>query len=271
MDCGSSSHAAILEARQHNIDVIVTDHHELPDDLPEAMAVINPKRNDSPAELDHLAGVGVAFYLIINVRLKLREIGYWQKQNEPNLKWYCDLVALGTVADVTPMVKENRILTRAGIEVLQTGDNGGLQMLMNQCGIDKRHVDTTDIAFKLAPRMNAAGRVSHADAAMALLTADNPADAARQAGLLDALNRRRREMEKALLDEIDAHLDRHPSISESNIIMLHGRGWHMGILGIVASRLVSRYARPAVILTLEGDVAKGSARSIPGIDLAGLL
>jgi len=270
VDCGSSSHEAILEARRHDIDVIVTDHHEMPDELPKAIAVINPKRKDNAAGLGNLAGVGVAFYLIINVRLELRKMGFWHAQKEPNLKLYCDLVALGTVADVTPMVRENRILTKAGLEVLQSTENGGLRTLMDRCGIDKRYVGAMDIAFKLAPHLNAAGRVAHADAAMALLSADNPAAAARQASHLMALNRKRREMESALLQEIDAYLDQDPSASKTNILMLHGRGWHMGILGIVASRLVNRFARPVVILTLEGNVAKGSARSIPGIDLAGL-
>jgi len=270
VDCGSSNHEAILAAQRHGIDVIVTDHHEMPDELPKAIAVINPKRKDNAAGLDNLAGVGVAFYLIINVRLELRKMGFWHAKKEPNLRSYCDLVALGTVADVTPMVRENRILTKAGLEVLQSTDNGSLQTLMAQCGIDKRYVDAMDIAFKLAPRLNAAGRVAHADAAMALLTADNPAAAARQADHLTALNQKRRKMEKILLQEIDACLDQDPSMSQTNIIMLHGRGWHMGILGIVASRLVDRFARPVVILTLEGNVAKGSARSIPGVDLSGL-
>ena len=218
VDCGSSSHEAILEAQQHDIDVIVTDHHATPDELPKAIAVINPKRKDNGAGLDNLAGVGVAFYLIINVRLKLRKMGFWHTQKEPNLKSYCDMVELGTVADVTPMIRENRNLTKAGLEVLQSTDNGSLQTLMDQCGIDRRYVGAMDIAFKLAPRLNAAGRVAHADAAMALLTADNPAAAARQAGHLTALNRKRRELEKALLQEIDAHLDQDPSMTKNNII-----------------------------------------------------
>ena len=166
VDCGSANHDAVLEARRHGIDVIVTDHHELPDELPDALAVINPKRKDNTPGLDNLAGVGVAFYLIINVRMQLRKTGYWHRQKEPNLKLYCDLVALGTVADVAPMVKENRILTKAGLEVLQTNESSGIRTLMEQCSIDKRHVDAEDIAFKLAPRLNAAGRVAHADAAM---------------------------------------------------------------------------------------------------------
>ena len=188
VDCGSSSHAAILEAQHHNIDVIVTDHHEPPEELPEALAVINPKRKDASRGLGDLAGVGVAFYLIINLRMQLREIGFWRGQQEPNLKMLCDLVALGTVADVVPMVNENRILTRAGLEVLQTKGNTGIRMLMDQCRIDKRYMDSMDIAFKLAPRLNAAGRVAHADAAMALLAAENSGDAAQHAEHLQALN-----------------------------------------------------------------------------------
>jgi len=271
VDCGSTSHEAIRKARQHNIDVIVTDHHELPDKLPDALAVINPKRNESVADLGYLAGVGVAFYLIIRLRMQLRETGYWRDKEEPNLKKVCDLVALGTVADVVPMVNANRILTRAGLNELKTSGNGGIRMLMELCGIDKRHMDAADIAFKLAPRLNAAGRLAHADAAMALLTADNPQDAAKHAGHLHTLNLKRRKMEQEILEEIDARLSRHPLNAKTSIILLHGRNWHVGLLGIVASRLVSRFARPVIILTLEGDIAKGSARSIPGIDLAGLL
>ena len=271
VDCGSTSHEAIRAARQFNIDVIVTDHHELPDELPDALAVINPKRNDSAAGLGNLAGVGVAFYLIIRLRMQLRETGYWRGKKEPNLKKACDLVALGTVADVVPMVNANRILTRAGLDELKTRGNGGVRILMEQCGIDKRYMDAADISFKLAPRLNAAGRLAHADAAMALLTSDNPQDAAKHADHLHALNLKRREMEQEILEEIDARLNRHPLNAKTNIILLHGRNWHVGLLGIVASRLVGRFARPVIILTLEGDIAKGSARSIPGIDLASLL
>ena len=267
VDCGSSSHAAIHAANQHNIDVIVTDHHEPPENLPEALAVINPKRKDAPRTQD-LAGVGVAFYLIISLRMQLRENGFWRGQQEPNLKMLCDLVALGTVADVVPMVNENRILTRAGLEVLQTKGNTGIRMLMEQCGIDKRYMDSMDIAFKLAPRLNAAGRVAHADAAMALLEAENPGVAARHAEHLQALNQKRRDMEKEILEEIDDYLVQHPVKAHSKIVLLHSRGWHVGILGIVASRLVNQYTLPVVVLTLEGEIAKGSARSIPGIDLA---
>ena len=268
VDCGSSSHAAILEAQHHNIDVIVTDHHEPPENLPEALAMINPKRKDASRGLGDLAGVGVAFYLIINLRMQLRKNGFWRGQQEPNLKMLCDLVALGTVADVVPMVNENRILTRAGLEVLQTKGNTGIRVLMDQCRIDKRHMDSMDIAYKLAPRLNAAGRVAHADAAMALLEAENMGDAAQHAEHLHVLNQKRRDMEKVILDEIDDYLVQHPFKAHSKIVLLHSRGWHVGILGIVASRLVNQYALPFVVLTLDGEIAKGSARSIPGIDLA---
>ena len=270
VDCGSSSHAAVLEAQQHNIDVIITDHHEPPEILPDALAMINPKRKDSSGELRGLAGVGVAFYLTINLRMQLRKSGFWINQQEPNLKMLCDLVALGTVADVVPMVNENRILTRAGLEVLQNSGNMGIRMLMDQCSIDKRFMDSMDIAFKVAPRLNAAGRVSHADAAMALLEAKNTKDAAQHADHLQALNQRRRDMEKEILEEIDDYLVQHPFNDPLNVALLHNRGWHVGVLGIVASRLVDRYACPIVVLTVEGEIAKGSARSIPGIDLAGL-
>ncbi|MBW2176793.1 MAG: single-stranded-DNA-specific exonuclease RecJ [Deltaproteobacteria bacterium] len=270
VDCGSASHDAVFEAQKHGIDIIVTDHHEPPAELPEALAVINPKQRDCSAGLEDLAGVGVAFYLIISLRLRLRKIGFWQDRQEPNLKALCDLVALGTVADMVPMLNENRILTRAGLDVLQTGGNTGIRMLMQQCGLERHPIDSEDISFKLAPRLNAAGRIEHADAAMALLAADSPAQAAPLAEHLHQLNLKRRTMEKNILAGIDAQLTRHPLEAMKKIILLCSPDWHVGILGIVASRLVNRYACPVVILALEGDVAKGSARSVPGINLAHL-
>jgi len=271
VDCGSMSHDAVSAAQKQSIDIIVTDHHEPPDTLPPAVALVNPKRSDSPRILRNLSGVGVAFYLVVCLRKKLRELGFWQNRPEPNLKSLCDLVALGTIADMVPLTGDNRILVQTGIEILRSGENEGVKALMRVCDIDTRHADSGDVMYQLAPRLNAAGRIEHADAAISLLTSKNADQADVSAQHLDNLNKRRREMEKNILMDIDRILDQYPQRAKGGVIVLSSPDWHVGILGIIASRLVNRFARPVVILAQEGDTAKGSARSVPGLDLYCLL
>ena len=155
VDCGVSNHEAVSLARNRGIDVIVTDHHDIPPELPDALAVINPKRDDCHSGLEHLSGVGLAFYLALALRKHLRDQGFFQTRQEPNLKKYCDLVALGTVSDMVPLVRENRILVRTGIEILRSAQRPGIKALANACGIDHRHIDAQDISFRLGPRINA--------------------------------------------------------------------------------------------------------------------
>ncbi|MCG6908736.1 MAG: single-stranded-DNA-specific exonuclease RecJ [Deltaproteobacteria bacterium] len=271
VDCGTSDHDAVAEANRRGIDVIVTDHHEPPDELPPALAIVNPKRKECSAGMEFLAGVGVIFYLLIYLRMQLRERGYWRHGKEPNLKAVCDLVAVGTIADMVPLRHENRVLACTGLNTLQKRGNRGMRALMERCGVDRSHVGARDIAFRIAPRLNAAGRVDHADTAMALLSTGDNDEAILLAERLHELNKQRQSLEKAVIADIDRHLTDHPENLEGDIIVLCAGGWHLGILGIVASRMVNRYARPAVVLTQDGEVAKGSARSVPGIDLSRLL
>lgn len=266
-DCGSSSHRAVAAANKCGIDVVVTDHHSIADDVPPALAIINPKRGDCRAGLQSLAGVGVAFCLLICLRTYLREKGFWLTRQEPNLKRYCDLVALGTIADMVPLVRENRIFCRTGLKLISAGHRPGLAALVEASGISNDEIDSDTIAFRLAPRLNAAGRMDHAARAVALLTEKNAADAANVARTLNLLNQRRQKMEQNTLAEIESYLKINPSLLSRRTLVLAQNGWHAGLLGIVASRIMDRYFRPVVLIATEAGIGKGSARSIPGIDL----
>ncbi|MFZ0242648.1 MAG: single-stranded-DNA-specific exonuclease RecJ [Desulfobacterales bacterium] len=267
-DCGSSSHAAVGRAAAAGIDVIVTDHHRVPDPLPPAVAVVNPQRPDCAAGFEHLAGVGVAMALVICLRAHLRDNGFWQDRAEPNLKDLCDLVALGTVADAVPLVLENRILVAAGIELIRSGQAcAGVRGLLEKCRTSCRDVTAEDLAFKLAPRLNAAGRMDHALMAARLLLTKTPATARQIAASLDELNNRRKDTEQALLQEIGQFLINHPRELDRRALVLAAEGWHEGVLGIVAARLVERHCRPVVLISTRNGIGKGSARSIAGFNL----
>ena len=267
VDCGSGSHDAIDKAARAGIDVIVTDHHTIDHDLPRAVAVINPRRRDCASGLEHLAGVGVAFYFVIGLRQKLREQDHWKSRPEPNLREMCDLVALGTIADLVPMVDENRVFTKIGLELIGTGNRPGLKALADACNINKTVVESDDVAFKMAPRLNAAGRINHAKDALLLLVEESRKRAVQFAESLCEMNTTRKMLENAILKEIQAYLTDHPGRLEMRTIVLYRDSWQSGLLGIVASRLVDHYFRPVVLISGKGDHCRGSARSIPGFDM----
>ena len=271
VDCGSASTDAVETARSAGIDVIITDHHIPPATLPRAAAVINPNRPDCPSGLGALAGVGVAFYLSMALRKYLREKAFWSHRREPNLKALCDLVAIGTIADMVPMRGENRILTRMGLTVVNSDPRSGIRALMDIAGMSGRPAEAGDIAFKMAPRLNAAGRLAHADAAFKLLTATDRSTADALARSLDDLNAQRQSIEKSMTDQALTTLNKDPRLLERCSIVLYDSHWHEGVLGIVASRLVKRYSRPVILITRSNGMGKGSGRSIPGVDLVGAL
>jgi single-stranded-DNA-specific exonuclease len=266
-DCGSGSHDAVVAANRFGIDMVITDHHNIGYDIPPAMAVINPKRHDCPAGLQNLAGVGVAFFLLVGLRTYLREKGFWQVRQEPNLKSYCDLVALGTVADMVPLIEDNRILCKAGLELINAGHRPGLIALLEASGVHNGTLDADDIAFRLAPRLNAAGRMDHAARAVELLTSLDLDDAAAAAQTLNMLNQKRQQLEKGTLAEIKEYLDLNPSLLRHRSLVLSNAGWHAGLLGIVASRIMEQHHLPVVLIATEDGLGKGSARSIPGINI----
>lgn len=266
VDCGSTRHEAVRLAGESGIDVVVTDHHTI-GKPPPAEAVVNPRRADCGAGFGHLAGVGVAFALLICLRRRLRETGFWSRRPEPNLRAMSDLVALGTVADMVPLVAENRILSRVGLDMLNRGRRRGLRALVRTAGLDADGVRADDIAFRLAPRLNVAGRLGHAETAVELLTTRSAERADAIAEELNRLNRRRQETEKRILEQALAELDRRPSLLGERSLVLAHPDWHEGVLGIVAAKLVNRFWRPTILMSARPPLGKGSGRSIPGIDL----
>lgn len=266
-DCGSGSHQAVEAANRFGIDMVITDHHNISEDIPPALAVINPKRPDCSAGLQNLAGVGVAFFLLICLRTHLREKGFWDEQPEPNLKEYCDLVALGTVADMVPLIEENRILCKAGLELINAGHRPGLTALVEASAIRNQSPNAEDIAFRLAPRLNAAGRLDHAARAVDLLTAGDSDSAETTAHTLDLLNRKRQDLQKGILADIQRFIENNPSLLHRQSLVLSREGWHAGVLGIVASRLMQNYHRPVVLISLQDGIGKGSARGVEGLNL----
>ena len=267
VDCGSDSIDAVKAARNTGIDVIITDHHMISKTIPPAIAVINPKRNDCPSGFRDLAGVGVVLYLLICLRKKLRNTNFWKNRPEPNLKNYCDLVALGTLADMVPLTRENRILIKAGLNIIRSSPRPGLNALIEVCRINKHAVDTDDIVFYLAPRLNAAGRIDRASTAIELLTAKDIKTARKIALLLNRLNQDRRNIENKILTQAHNHLKKNPHLLQKNTLVLVHQDWHLGILGIVASRLMKKYFRPVVLIATADGIGKGSARSIPEVNL----
>ncbi|MEE8397684.1 MAG: single-stranded-DNA-specific exonuclease RecJ [Desulfobacterales bacterium] len=267
VDCGSASHDAIGLAQQEGIDVIVTDHHTVDQNLPPALAVVNPKRLDCAAGFETLSGVGVAFFLIIALRKQLRDGGFWKLRSEPNLARFCDLVALGTVADRVPLLGDNRILSKAGLDKINTTHRPGIRALVDACRIGDHPVNAEDIAFRLAPRINAAGRMAHAGMAVTLLTTKNPSEATETARELNRLNTQRKEIESGMLADALADIETDPGLLRKHSLVLHHDHWHGGVLGIVAARLCRRFHRPVILISTKDGRGRGSARSIPGVDL----
>ena len=268
VDCGASSHEAVKTAQNAGIDVIITDHHIIPVKIPQAYAVVNPKRHDCNVGFDNLAGVGVVFVLIICLRKYLRDMHLWKDQPEPNLKNLCDLVALGTLADSVPLIDENRVFTAAGINLIKTGNNRpGIEALLKICHIHNSYINSEDIAFKLVPRLNASGRMEHGNLSVETLTTESIDNATLMVTSLEDLNILRRKTELNIISDIHTYLIENPNELEKRSLVLSADDWHEGVIGIVASRLVDQYFRPVVIISTKNGIGKGSARSIPGFNL----
>lgn len=277
VDCGSSNNDEIILANSLGVDVIITDHHEM-SEKPPAFAVINPKAKGCPFPFKGLAGVGVAFNLMMAMRVLLRKQGWFEmerglpssrrKNGEPNLKKYLDLVAIGTIADVVPLVDENRIFASCGLRELEATERPGLIALKEAARVRPGRIDATTVAFQLAPRLNAAGRVASASLAFTLLTTEDAQEATRLADALNSENASRQRIEEGILQDALTMIG--AGVGDRGIV-LASEGWHAGVIGIVASRLVDRYCRPVVMIALDNGVGKGSARGVKSFDLlAGL-
>lgn len=262
VDCGSDSHEAVRAAAEEDIDVIITDHHEIRGSIPEAVAVVNPKRPDCTAGLNHLAGVGVAFFLVIALRQHLRSLGFWETIEEPNLKTYCDLVALGTIADMVPLTKENRTLSITGITMIQKGLRPAFKAIAQAGKMDISTIDSDDVSYRIAPRINSAGRISHSRICVSLLTSRNPTEAEQTAAILDDLNLKRQQTEQAIINDIETRLTREPDLLNRSSIVLWDPSWNPGVLGIAASRIAKQHNCPVVLISTSKSPATGSCRSI---------
>jgi single-stranded-DNA-specific exonuclease len=263
VDCGQTAHAALAVARAVGLDVIVCDHHQGEPQGPPAYAVVNPNRFDEVSPHRQLAAVGVAFLLAIAVNRALRRQGWFASRPEPDLTSLLDLVALGTVCDVVPLTGVNRVLVAQGLKILRRRGNPGLAALADVAGL--RETPTAHhLGFMLGPRVNAGGRVGHSGHGVALLTSDDPDEVRRLARDLDGWNATRREVEAAVMD---LALVQAEAAREAPFLLVAGEGWHPGVIGIVAGRLRERFDRPVLVAAIEGGVAKGSGRSVPGVDL----
>ncbi len=263
-DCGISSREEIRWSQEQGMDVIVTDHHEIPELLPPALAILNPKQQDCGYPFKGLAGVGVAFNLVIALRSFLRREGFFSAGNGPNLKEYLDLVTLGTVSDVAPLAGANRILVKYGLTELTQANRSGIAALKEAAGMEAGPVDSMGINFRLAPRINAAGRMEDAREVVHLLVTEDPGEARRIALHLNELNSLRQRMEEKTLAEVKEMID--PREKRKSIV-LASLGWHPGIIGIVASRLTEEYCCPTILIALKEGRGKGSGRSIAAFSL----
>lgn len=260
VDSGIASVEEADVARSMGIDVVITDHHEPPPVIPRAVAVINPKQGDCPYQFKDLAGAGVA-YKLAEALLNPAECDYLPDK-------LIELACLGTIADIVPLKGENRILVKKGLKALSHSGFVGLQALMEQCGFKQGEINSRQVAFQLAPKINAAGRLGDASCAVKLLLCDNKDEAAALAAELCALNEERQKVEAAIYQEaLDIIEAGGVDLARDKVIVLAREGWHLGVIGIVASKLVQDFYRPVILMNIEGGTAKGSARSIPPFNL----
>jgi single-stranded-DNA-specific exonuclease len=267
VDCGISDYEQISYARSLGIDTIILDHHEVPNSLPDAVAIVDQNRKECTFPFKDLAAVGIVFNFLIALRGKLRQEGFWETRKYPNLKEYLDLVALGTIGDICPLIDENRIFAKIGLDLITEGKRVGLQALKEICGIDTQVIDSGKASFCLIPRINAAGRVAFAKEAVQLLLTDDIDEARRIAQNLEHYNRKRQTMEKAILSEILEEIE--TKIDPNNIrsLVFASDKWHPGVIGIVASKLVDRFNRPTILISLKDGIGKGSGRSIADFNI----
>ena len=257
VDCGISGTEEVEYAYSLGMEVIVTDHHEPLDELPKALAVIDCKRKDSKYPFNSLAGVGVAFKLAqaIGIELKLEEKEYLK---------FLDIVCIGTISDIVPLVDENRVIAKLGLKLVEQTRSPGVKALLNAAAY--KEINSNTVSFGIAPRINACGRMGHERDALDLFLTENIVEANRITEKLNEYNKKRQEIEKRMFEEAVQTIDK-DNINEKNAIVLGGEDWHHGVIGIVASKITELYYKPSILICFDGEDGKGSGRSIPGFDL----
>ncbi|MCI8648944.1 MAG: single-stranded-DNA-specific exonuclease RecJ [Anaerotruncus sp.] len=256
VDNGITAVEEVAFANSLGLDVVITDHHKPREQLPDAVAVVDPHRLDDQSGCQYLAGVGVAFKLVCAL-----------EGDEPlmMLDQYGDLVAVATVADIVPLVGENRMIVRRGLELLQNTENEGLAALLEVCGMTQRPLSCDNIAYGLVPRINSAGRFDRVDSAIELFVGSDEPEQLAQG--INALNEKRRSIEDQIVVQIMEQLEQDSEALRQRVIVIYGEGWHHGIVGIVAARMVERFGKPCIVLSLEGETARGSGRSVEGFSI----
>ncbi|WHQ46737.1 MAG: single-stranded-DNA-specific exonuclease RecJ [Candidatus Midichloria sp.] len=267
VDCGTSSHEPLRVAKALGMDVIVIDHHLAPTELPEAYAIVNPNQLNDEFPFKTIAAVAVAFFTIIAVRKKLREINWFKDNNidELDLMPLLDLVALGTVCDVMPLIGINRIFVKYGLHLIAQRNNLGITTILNIAKI-KSTPKAHHLGYIVGPRINAGGRVDESSLGVSLLIAENPCESYRIASQLELLNEERKNIENAALNEAFNYIEKNIDIDQP-IIFAVGYSWHIGVLGILASRIKEKYNKPVAVVSVNDGVGKGSARSVAGVDI----
>ncbi len=257
VDCGISGIEEVEYAKSIGLEICITDHHECQEIVPNCSAVVNPKRKEDKSNLKQLAGVGVAFKCVqaISNRLGLKEEAYSK---------YLDIVAVGTIADIVDLKGENRIIAKYGLDKLKETENEGLKELIKISGV--KNIDSSSVGFALAPRINASGRMGDAKLAVKLLLSKSSIEAYKYAKALDDQNKDRQKVEQNIFLEVVGKIER-DKLEKENSIVVEGEGWHQGVIGIVASKVVEKYLKPVILLTHDGAKASGSGRSKPGISI----
>ena len=257
VDCGISAIEEVKYASKLGIETLITDHHEPGEELPEALAVVDAKRKDNTYQCRNLAGVGVVFKLIqaISIRLGLEEKEYLK---------YLDIVCIGTISDIVPLTDENRVIVKLGLKLVQQTRNLGLRSILQATGYNK--IDSIAISFGVAPRINACGRMGHQEEALNLFLSKDINEVNELTQKLNAYNKERQEIEKNIFADAVEQINAN-NLQEKNTIVLMGKNWHHGVIGIVSSKITEMYFKPSILLCEEGDIGKGSGRSIPGFDL----
>ena len=269
VDCGTLSFEAINFAKEKKIDVIVLDHHQSEINLPKAYSVINPNRLDDKSNLQYLCAAGVSFMFLVSLNraLRLKKWFNTKKINEPNLISYLDLVSLGTVCDVVPLVGLNRAMVKQGLKVIKSKKNLGLKTLLDICKIES-NPSIYHLGYLIGPRINAGGRVGKSSHGADLLLNKDPKNSFQLASELDQYNKERQLLEKDLLQKVLNDVKDH---SNDPVLILSGSNWHEGIIGIVAARLKEKFNKPVIVISIDGDIGKASARSIIGFDIGAVI
>ncbi|MDO4379329.1 MAG: single-stranded-DNA-specific exonuclease RecJ [Clostridia bacterium] len=258
VDNGISAIKEAKKIKELGMDLVVTDHHKVGSVLPEAVAVVDPHREDDECEFEDWAGVGVAFKLISALS---------DGESEEILENFSDLIAVGTIADIVPLTGENRAIVKKGVQKINAGENLGIRALREVSGTRERILSANGVAFSVVPRINAIGRIERADKAFELLISQNEERAHEIAEEIDLANAKRQELEQQITIEAQKQLEKNPQMVFDRVLVFDGEGWHGGVIGIVAARFVDKYLKPCIVITGDGEKAKGSGRSIEGFSL----